>query len=123
MKIGNNITYIHQKTTPSFGAIKFREAENTLRQDLSSKELEIFKKLVEKNRQYKNTDLVLYGTGTYLYGSIVDTYALRDRKTVNVTPIGNENKLRWIFRMTKRMRERDKEVEELLKKQNFQFSY
>lgn len=121
MKIVNNITYIPKAATPAFGAIQYQGAENTLRENLTSDELDKFKRLVDRNRQYVNANLVLYGDGYNLSGRIVDNVQLRNHKTVEVRPISGENKLRWIFRMTKRMRDRDAEVTELLKKQNFQF--
>ena len=121
MNVVNDTTYRPRTIVPAFKAIKYQEAESTLRENLSSDELEKFKRLVARNNQYINADLVLYGDGYNLYGRIVDNVQLRNHQTVEVRPISGENKLRWIFRMTKRMRDRDAEVTELLKKQNFVF--
>ncbi len=59
MEIGNNITYRQRIPNLTFTAIKFREAENTLRKELSSEELKKFNNLVERNKKYTNADLVL----------------------------------------------------------------
>ncbi|MBO6088581.1 hypothetical protein J6P92_09615 [bacterium] len=121
MNIINDTTYRPHTAVPTFMAIKYHGAENTLRENLTSDELEKFKRLVARNNQYVNADLVLYGDGYNLSGKIVDNVQLRNHRTVEVRPISGENKLRWIFRMAKKMRDRDVEVTELLKKQNFQF--
>lgn len=121
MQLINDITYKPKATAPTFKAIQYQGAENTLRENLTSDELEKFKRLVARNRQYVNANFVLYGDGYNLYGRIEDSIYLRNRKVDEVRPITGENKMRWIFRMAKRMRNRDAEVTELLKKQNFQF--
>ncbi len=121
MEIRNNITYSKKAAAPTFGAINYESAENTLRTVLSIPELNQFKKLVADYKKYDNADLILFGDGKKLSARIADNVELNGGKNTNHSPWFFENKFNWIKKMAKKMEERHHKVTELLTKQNFEF--
>ena len=115
-------THRQTQQLPTFKAIHYEGAEDTLRKVLSSKELKEFKALVQKNSIVNKVHINLFGNGKKLSANVYDTERLLNGKCSSHSQRFYESGMRFIKRIVKKMEKRIPEVTELLKKQNFDFN-
>jgi hypothetical protein len=106
---------------PSFGAIHYEGAEDTLRKILSSKELKELRSIIQKNQTLNRVNITLFGNGKKLSANVFDTDELIDAKCTSYSQRFYESGMRFIKRVVGKMEKRQPVVNELLKKQNFNF--
>lgn len=111
----------YSQQRPSFGAIHYDGAEDTLRKILSSKELNEFRSAVIKKQTVNRVHIRFFGDGKKLSANVYDTERLDNAKCTSYSQRFYESGMRFIKRVIGKMEKRVPVVEELLKKQNFNF--
>lgn len=111
---------------PTFGTIDIGQVETTLKKCLTFDELTELQKVIEKEKNNKLVDLILFSNNKgdkIQYARMCDSM---DVRLINyrVKDYGRrwfEKPMNFINRMIEEMEKRKPIVEELLKKQNFEF--
>lgn len=106
---------------PSFGAIKYEAAKDTLREVLSLNELQHFKEMVNAHSGNKYVDAIFFGEGKKLTGRVVNAMSGSSYYSKDYTPRLFEKKMNFIKRIVKYMVDRTQKAKELYEKQKFEF--
>lgn len=123
MRTDFNVMNTQQQQRPSFKAIDYKAAEDTLRKVLSSKELVEFKNIVSEQKNNPHVNLNLFGNGKKLDANLFDGEMLHgtESRFRHYNQHFWESPMGFIHRMIKKIEKRTPEVQELVEKQNFEF--